>query len=126
MERRREKNVGKGEEKQFHMDTWMVLHGGGSCTAYLQLHERKISAHNVTCVLHVIVYPIWATSHRSFFTQAPDCEDMACRRVSVTTWAFCPIRARVSRLRGGPQGSRTSTGLDALPRSSPFRETITQ
>lgn len=58
--------------------------------------------------------------------QAPDCRDMACWRVSVTTWAFCPIRARVSRLRGGPQGSCTSTSLDALPRSSPFRETITQ
>lgn len=78
------------------------------------------------CILDVIVYPIWTTSHRRFFTQAPDCVDMACWRVSVTTWAFCPIRAKFYRLRGGPQGSCTSTSLDALPRSSPFRETITQ
>lgn len=77
-------------------------------------------------ILEVIVYPIWTTSHRGFFTEAPDCGDMACWRVSVTTWSFCPIRARVSRLRGGPQGSCTSASLDALPRSSPFRETITQ
>lgn len=73
-----------------------------------------------------IVYPIWTTSHRRFFTEAPDCGDMAYWTVSVTTWAFCPIRLRVSRLRGGPQGSCTSTSLDALPRSSSFRETITQ
>lgn len=78
------------------------------------------------CILDAIVYPIWTTSHRRFFTQPPDCGDMAYGRVSVTTWAFCPIRVKVSRLRGGPQGSRTSTSLDALPRSSPFRETITQ
>lgn len=78
------------------------------------------------CILDVIVYPIWTTSHRRFFSQAPDCGDMACWRVSVTTWALCPIRTRVSRLRGGPQGSCTSASLDALPRSIPFRETITQ
>lgn len=78
------------------------------------------------CILDAIVYPIWTTSHRRFFTQPPDCGDMAYGRVSVTTWASCPIRVKVSRLRGGPQGSCTSTSLDALPRSSPFRETITQ
>lgn len=78
------------------------------------------------CIRDVIVYSIWTTSHRGFFTEAPDCGDMACWRVSVTTWAFCPIRARASRLRGGPQGSCTSTSLDALPRSSRLRETITQ
>lgn len=51
---------------------------------------------------------------------------MARWRVSVTTRACRPIRAQASRLRGGPQGSRTSAGADALPRSSPLRETITQ
>lgn len=93
------------------------------CTAYVPWHYHKSQ-----CMLFVywIVYPIWTTSHRGFFTEAPDCGDMAYRTVSVTTWAFCPIRVRVSRLRGGPQGSCTSTSLDALPRSSSFRETITQ
>ena len=64
-----------------------------------------------------------------FFAQAPGCGDMACwRGFRDNLGFFCPIRGRgFSRLRGGPQGSCTSTSWDALPRSGPpFRETITQ
>lgn len=77
-------------------------------------------------ILNVIVYPISTTSRRGFFTQTPDCRDMACWRVSVTTWAFCWIRGEGFQIERWSSGEPYFNELDASPRSSSFRETITQ
>ena len=82
------------------------------------------------CILDVIVYPIWTTSRRRFL-----CSGARLRGYGMLEgfpWQpglfLSNQGARVfSRLRGGPQGSCTSTSWDALPRSGPpFRGTITQ
>lgn len=70
----------------------------------------------------MIVYPIWTTSHKSH-------QVVGIRHAAGLPWQpRLPVQSgqSFSRLRGCPQGSRTSTSSDALPRSGPLREPITQ
>lgn len=70
----------------------------------------------------MIVYPVWTTSRRSH-------QVVGIWHDAGLPWQpGLPVQSgqSFSRLRGCPQGSRTSTSSDALPRSGPLREPITQ